>query len=107
MGNENGEIDILAILQKGESLISGPGFGGTASTRAPAIAETAAVAEEVQEEVVVEEDVKEEDVVVAAEVEKETVVVEDNDVDDDLLNDDDDDCWTVKTMLSLKHLLHP
>jgi len=97
--NENGEIDILAILQKGESLISGPGFGGTASTRAPAIAETTAVAEEVQEvvqevvqeEVVVEEDVKEEDVVVAAEVEKETVVVEDNDVDDDLLNDDDDD----------------
>ena len=98
--NENGEIDILAILQKGESLISGPGFGGTASTRAPAIAETAAVAEEVQEvvqEVVQEEDVKEEDVkeedvvVVAAKVEKETVVVEDNDVDDDLLNDDDDD----------------
>ena len=32
--NEAGVIDVLALLQNGDSLVSGPGFGGTASSSA-------------------------------------------------------------------------
>ena len=81
--NDAGEIDVLALLSNGDSLVSGPGFGGSATAASPTIGAT--VKQEVQAKVQAE---------VQAEVQEEEVAEEnddDDDDDDDLLADDDED----------------
>jgi coatomer subunit beta' len=84
--NENGEIDVLALLQKGNSLVSGPGFAGgsVGSSSGGAVFVKEDVKGEVKEDEVKEEEVKEEEV----KLEDEDEVSE---KDDDLLLDDEEE----------------